>query len=173
MLGKGKEKVTMERRFSTCSASELETACKGRWKIPSEVPTQLVLRVFDAWRKQANQNRHEKCPDDLLENPTISLLNKWLPALVVEARREDGKWYPAATINQLLAGLWRAARSKCAECPNFILGHLSSVVDLEACMCIVHHCTCFRRSILHTLWSVKPDHNLSRTAYEGDMANIM
>ena len=28
-LGKGKEKVTAERRFSACSASELETVCKG------------------------------------------------------------------------------------------------------------------------------------------------
>ena len=28
-LGKWKEKVTAERRFSACSASELETACKG------------------------------------------------------------------------------------------------------------------------------------------------
>ena len=27
-LGKGKKKVAVERRFSTCSASELETACK-------------------------------------------------------------------------------------------------------------------------------------------------
>ena len=29
LLGKGKEKVTAERRFSACSASKLETACKG------------------------------------------------------------------------------------------------------------------------------------------------
>ena len=28
--------------------------------------------------------------------------------------------YPAATINQLLAGLWRAARVKSPECPNFL-----------------------------------------------------
>ena len=75
---------------------------------------------LNAWRKQTNQNKPEKCPDDLLENPMVSLLNKWLPTLVVEAPREDGKRYPAAMINQLLAGLWQAAHSKCVGCPNFM-----------------------------------------------------
>ena len=86
-LGKGKEKGTVEYRCSTWALHALRS-------------------------EKANEskylNRHEKCPDDidLLENPTISLFNKWLPAFVVEAHREEGKRYPAATIYQLLAGLW-------------------------------------------------------------------
>ena len=86
ILGKGKEKVTVERCFSMCSASELETACKGYTLKNTEQSTQWALRMFDAWRKQMNQSRDEKCPDDLLEKPMISLLNKWLPVFAVEAR---------------------------------------------------------------------------------------
>ena len=44
----------------------------------------------------------EKCPCDLLEMPVIQTLDKWF---IIEARREDGKRYPATSINQLLAGL--------------------------------------------------------------------
>ena len=78
----------------------------------SERSTQWTLRVFDTWRKQTNKNTREKSVQ------TISLLNKWLPAFVVEARREDGKRYLAATINQLLTGLWRAARIICLGPPT-------------------------------------------------------
>ena len=41
--------------------------------------------------------------------------------LAIEARRENGERYPAATINQLLSGLWHAARAKSPECPNFLI----------------------------------------------------
>ena len=118
-LGKEK-KVTAERRFGTSSAGELESACKGYTPKNTERCTQWALRVFHAWRKQRNEHSDEKCPDDLLEKPTLSLLNKWLPAFVVEAHREDGKRYPTAMINQLLAGLWQASHSKCPDCPNFM-----------------------------------------------------
>ena len=72
-------------------------------------------------------NRRKKCPDDidLLENLTISLFNKWLLAFVVEARREDGKQYPTATIYQLLAGLWRAARIICLGPPIRVIWLIS------------------------------------------------
>ena len=68
-----------------------------------------------------NQNIHKKCPDDLLENPMISLLNKWLPASVVGACREDGKRYPTVMVNQLLAGLWRAGRIICLGQPMKVI----------------------------------------------------
>ena len=74
-LGKGKEKGSVEHCFST-------------W----------ALRALCSEKANESKylNRREKCPDDidLLENPTISLFNKWLPAFVVEARREDGKMIP-------------------------------------------------------------------------------
>ena len=72
-------------------------------------------------------NRREKCPDDLFENLTISLLNKWLPVFVVEARREDGKRYHTAMIYQLLAALWRAARIICLGPPTRVIWLISQV----------------------------------------------
>ena len=69
----------------------------------------------------------------------ISLLKKWLPAFVVEARREDGKRYPAPTINQLLAGLWRAVRIICLGLPTRViwlisLGDISHIAQLSCYM---------------------------------------
>ena len=90
--------------------------------------------MFGAWRKQVRRlgesrrikiDVREVRPDDLLENPTMSVLNKWLPAFVVKARREGGKRYPAAAINQLLAGLWRAARIICLGMPTRVIWLIS------------------------------------------------
>ena len=47
-------------------------------------------------------------------------MNHWLSYFIAEARREDGKSYPATTLYQLLAGLLRYAHSKNKECPNFL-----------------------------------------------------
>ena len=106
-------------RFGTSTSSEVESACKGFTPKSTERCTEWALRVLHAWRNQRN-SEGEKCPEDLFENPTVELLNQWLPVFVIEARRENGERYPAATINQLLAGLWRAARAKSPECPNFL-----------------------------------------------------
>ena len=52
------------------------------------------------------------CPSDLLEHPDVQLLNFWLSRFVVEARREDGKPYPASTIQNIMAGLYRYSKNK-------------------------------------------------------------
>ena len=94
--------------FKSSTSAEVETACKGFTPKNTERCTEWALRVFHTWWNQQS-SEGEKCPKDLLENPTVELLNHWLPTFVIEACRENGKRYPAATINQLLAGLWRAA----------------------------------------------------------------
>ena len=82
-----------------------------------------ALRVFKSWRDERNKSVEEQCPDDLLESPVVDRLNYWLSRFVVEVRREDGQPYPPATINNLLAGLYRFSKSCSptgAQCPNFM-----------------------------------------------------
>ena len=63
------------------------------------------MKVFNSWIEERNKLGAEKCPSDVLENPDVAVLDKWLSAFVVEVRREDGQQYPPNPINQLLAGL--------------------------------------------------------------------
>ena len=65
------------------------------------------------------------CPSDLLEHPDVHLLNFWLSRFVVEARREDGKPYPASTIQNIMTGLYRYSKNKAPSgtvhvVPNFM-----------------------------------------------------
>ena len=95
---------------------------KGTIVPNTEKCTVWAMRVFDQWRKERNalSDNVEKCPTNLLEKADPVKVNHWLSYFVVEARREDGKPYPATTLYQLLAGLLRYARSKNKECPNFL-----------------------------------------------------
>ena len=71
-------------------------ACKGYMPANTD---QSALCFFHTWRVQQSQNSDsDKCPEDLLENTTIELLNDYL----MEVHKEDGGRYPASTINQLL-----------------------------------------------------------------------
>ena len=107
-------------RFALSTEQKLEKAREGYTPKNTIRSIDWSVRVSCAWRDHRNEHCENKCPMDLLEKPTIPLLNKWLSAFAVEARREDGQRYPATTISQLLAGLWRYARSKTVDCPNFM-----------------------------------------------------
>ena len=95
-------------RFKSSTSAEVESACKAFMPKNTERCTEWALCVFHAWWNQRS-SEGEKCLKDLLETPMVELLNQWLPVFVIKARRENAERYPAATINQLLAGLWRAA----------------------------------------------------------------
>ena len=80
-----------------------------------------ALRVFNEWRSHRNKFSKEQCPEILLEDPNSENLNYWLSQFVIECRREDGKPYPAASISNILAGLYRYSKgSVCSPggCPN-------------------------------------------------------
>ena len=86
---------------------------------------------------------HGMCPADLLESPTIDSLNFWLSCFVIEARRADGKQYPASTINNILAGLYRNAKAEATTgvvVPNFIDTRNPEFRDLRGAMQV-----CFRK----------------------------
>ena len=85
------EKVTVERHFS------MRVRAKN-----TERSTQWRAFRLEKANESKYLNRHEKCPDDLLENPMISLLNKWLPAFVVKARREDANDTPLLLFTNFL-----------------------------------------------------------------------
>ena len=66
--------------------------------------TSWAVRVFQSWREQRNKHVTEQCPEKLLEEPTVELLNYWLSHFVTEVRREDIKPYPPACFYQQYFG---------------------------------------------------------------------
>ena len=107
------------RRFgSPAPASEMEQICKGYIPPNTQKATDWSLHIFKEW--QAKRNKGVKqVPMNLLEEPSVKELNKWLSCFVVEAACEDGKPYPPSSISNILAGLYRYAKS-CGNCPNFM-----------------------------------------------------
>ena len=83
-------KKTNSRFPAPTSSSDREKVCEGFTPKSTQRSTEWAVRVFDTWRKERNKKCAEKCPGDLFDRPTLPLLNKWLSAFVVEARREDG-----------------------------------------------------------------------------------
>ena len=90
----------------------MKEICRGYVPKNTSKSTDWAVRVFKAWREQRSEEIDEKCPDNLLEDPSVDALNFWLARFVVEVRREDGKPYPPATINNILAGLYRYSKSR-------------------------------------------------------------
>ena len=84
-------------------------------------------------REQRGEQEDGICPSDLLEHPDVQLLNFWLSRFVVEARREDGKPYPASTIQNIMAGLYRYSKNMAPSgtvVPNFMNTRNSIFRDL-------------------------------------------
>ena len=121
-----KKSLRLSRRFSEpTSPSKMKEICKGYVPENTKKANNWSRRVFDQWREQRNSGsssstEDEQCPVDLLEKPNAVLLNYWLSRFVVEARREDGNPYPASTIVNLLAGLYRYSKQCDPRCPNFM-----------------------------------------------------
>ena len=49
--------------------------CEGYMPKSTTKSTDWALRVFHAWRKQRNEHTDDKCPEKLLEEPQVELLN--------------------------------------------------------------------------------------------------
>jgi hypothetical protein len=85
--------------------------------------TMWACRAYEEWRLQRNKvtgDEAEKCPDDLISNPSIDSLNRWIPRFIVEARKVDGTPYPPRTLNQLLAGIQRKMKELHPELPAML-----------------------------------------------------
>ena len=121
-------------RFSTPrSPSSMTKICEGFIPKNTAKATTWALRVFFAWRNERNRSVDEQCPENLLEEPVVESLNYWLSRFVVEARRDDGKPYPATSLKNILAGLYRHAKScapKGKSVPDFMSRKDPSFRDL-------------------------------------------
>ncbi len=58
-------------------------------------------------------------PFDDVGSPSADSLKYWLSCLVVAIWREDGRPYPATSISNILAGLYRY-KEHVHTCPNFM-----------------------------------------------------
>lgn len=81
--------------------------------------------VFDEWVKarKSGASGGSVCPENLLTHShLISVLDYWLAAFVLEARRQDGNYYPGNTIRNILASLFRFLKENAGvnSAPNFI-----------------------------------------------------
>jgi len=114
------KKLPLKRFASPLTPQEMSNLEEGPTVANTKKCTDWAVRVFTAWRQARNVTQEDRCPTDLLENPSAGQLNYWLSRFVVEARRADGERYPSATLYQLLSGLLRYARSKSKGCPNFL-----------------------------------------------------
>ena len=125
-------------RFSQpFSSSEMEKICHGYVPNNTAKATTWALKVFKAWRDHRGEETDGKCPKDLLESPNVDTLNFWLSRFVVEARREDGNPYPPASINNILAGLYRYTMSlapSSMSVPNFMDTKDPAFRDLRGAM---------------------------------------
>ena len=74
--------------------------CNSRW----------AVNVFDQWVafRNSQPNALLKCRTNLLERvyPT-TVIDDWLAAFILEARRIDGDFYPDSTLKNILAALFR------------------------------------------------------------------
>ena len=115
------------------SPTSLAKICEGYVPSNTTKSTSWALRVFRSWRKQRNKRVAERCPENLLEQPVVDRLNYCLSRFVVDVRREDGKSYLPASINNILAGLYRYSKSSVPTgvvCPNFMNRKDPSLCDL-------------------------------------------
>ena len=89
--------------------------------------TKWTIRIFTDWVQERN-----RCPSALTDCPTdlfnyakvtnghngqeygypLSLLDFWLAAFVTEVRKADGSFYSPASLNSILAGLFRYMKEK-------------------------------------------------------------
>ena len=129
---RSKTESSIDRFPKPCSSSQMKEICQGYIPRNTNKATNRALKVFQSWREQRGEQQDGICPVDLLEANNAELLNFCLSRFVVEARREDGKSYPPATIHNLLSGIYRYSKSRkrkkvlpSSDYPQSFVGSLS------------------------------------------------
>ena len=107
------------------SSSELEDECSY-----SEDPRNTLrnnkwaVNHFTRWQEEHNEkfagDPENQIPADILKNTDPNLLTKWLSLYAEEARRQDGKLFPANSVYMLLAGIARHMRAITPGFPNIL-----------------------------------------------------
>ena len=85
--------------------------------------TTWAVSVLDQWVQNRNQLSIEKCLKDLLRvKHPVPVIDHWLAAFILEARRRDGDFYPGNTVRNIHAALFRAMKANmgAVNVPNYI-----------------------------------------------------
>lgn len=111
-------------RFATpLSSSEMAMNCQPSVPKSTQQNTTWAVGLFNQWVQNRNEMTVEKCPSDLLtiRYPT-PIVDYWLAAFILEARRRDGEFYPGNTVRNILAAIFRAMKANMGaiNVPNFI-----------------------------------------------------
>ena len=74
------------------------------------------------WIKIHSVQHIFQCPRDLLVKPyPPAVIDQWLAAFIVEARKADGSYYTPTSLNGLLAGIQRQLQENLGRAaPNII-----------------------------------------------------
>ena len=117
------------------SDSDVDFSVLPTWTKNTRDSTKWAVDTFVCWQKSRAarfpDNSEERPPSGLLKSSDPQLLGKWLGLFADEARKTDGKYYPAKTVYHILAGLYRYMRSLNPSCPNFLSDgpHFRSIHD--------------------------------------------
>lgn len=87
---------TPSSRFGNVSNDEISAMSKGYVPLNTEKNTNWALRVFQEWKSARNKSvalegNGDICPDDLLDNPHVVLLNFWIPRFIAEVCNKKGQ----------------------------------------------------------------------------------
>ena len=94
------------------SEKQIADHCQPSVPKNTQKNTSWGVSVFKDWCSSRNQQSLQKCPEDLLSTPhPTRVIDYWLATFVLEARRQDGNFYPGNTLKNLLAALFRAMKS--------------------------------------------------------------
>ena len=119
----------------------MEKLCKGFVPKNTQKSTNWVVKVFEQWQVERNgavSGDNRLCPSSLFEFPVLSDLNYWLLRFAIEARRAYGNPYPASSISNLLAGLYRHCKEHDANCLNFMNRKDPVFQDLNGALQVRH-----------------------------------
>ena len=120
-------KTSGERFSETVSDKELEKMSCGFVPANTAKNTKWAVGVFKSWLESRNKRTGETTIDANFLDKRFSTgeasrmeLCRVLSLFVVEARKQDGKPYPAKTLYHLLAGILRYMRDIDPKAPNFL-----------------------------------------------------
>ena len=102
------EPPAKKQRFaSLLSSSEIAQKCQPLVPKCTQQNTTWTVGLFNQWVQNRNEIATDKCPSDLLriKYPT-PVVDYWLSAFILEARRRDGEFYPGNTVRNILAAIF-------------------------------------------------------------------
>ena len=107
--------LSSARRFGkVLTADEIKQQCQAFVPPKTNQCNRWAASVYIQWAEERNSDPTavERCPTDLLLSPyPTHVVDYWLAAFVLEARRKDGHYYPPNTIRNILAALYRTMKS--------------------------------------------------------------